>query len=733
MTTILTEQMHKNSLKFRLWFVSFVFFLLGCVSLPAQEDIPLRRPNPPKLPAVYPEIVLPEGRGPHYYVNAEEVHRLRVAYAADGDAGESLAKIVHQAQSEMQIPLTFPPKGGLHSSLYHCPDCQRKLKPVLDGSRQLKYHRCGKCDTQWKGYPYDDVHYTTVHFKNFKRGLLAAKAFILTDEDEYAEFVRDLLVGYADRYRGYKRTKGILSRGRYGHICSTDHEAGSLMMHYLGPMYDMAGHHPAFSAEDHRHIQDDMIKPMMAYLDTATMRGKSNHHSFHNAGYIWGGVLTGDMTRIAQAIYGTNGGFIEQVRTAPSREGLWPGGYSYHFYARRALVRTAEVARHINIDLYAEPQFKKMFFLPAQEVMPDGFTPNFGDDPGKYVVGRLGAEEGYAVYRDPALIPLLSAEVTWESVLAGRTMPLQQVEFENESVLLPDGGHAILRGREPASFSLAMQFGKYGTSHTHFDKLSFILYGNGQQLGLDSGKRHSVDYESDVHQAYYRGTIGHNAIVVDGHPQQKNANNCELLEFEAEGVIPYVGAASSELYDGVRQVRWLAVAPEYVLVLDKLHSNADHVYDWWYHCKGENGTVEQANSVGQPRRESVDPGLKYIANIQRGNASENLLWEVSRNAGQFRLTLANEVETSVLTGTGPLTSLDKRVPAVRFTRTGKDVTFVAALEFVDQGQEPFVSNIQVFVKEEKTSVTVSHANGNDRFVLTDDQFLVLDKKRASRE
>jgi len=39
----------------------------------------------------------------------------------------------------------------------------------------------------------------------------------------------------------------------------------------------------------------------------------------------------------------------------------------------------------------------------------------------------------------------------------------------------------------------------------------------------------------------------------------------------------------------------------------------------------------------------------------------------------------------------------------------------------------------VVVKEEKTSVTVSHANGNDRFVLTNDQFLVLDKKRTSRE
>ncbi|MDG2012737.1 MAG: heparinase II/III family protein, partial [Pirellulaceae bacterium] len=575
MNRISINRIFENRAMLSTALVSVAFVLWGFVSLFAQEEIPLRKPNPPKLPATYPEIVLPAGSGPRFYLNTEEVRRLRVAYAGNGDAANSLAKIVRRARLELKLPFSFPPKGGLHGSLYHCPECQRKLKPVLDESRKIKHHHCGKCDKQLSGFPYDDVYYTSVHSRNFKRGLLAAKAFILTNEDEYAVFVRDLLVGYADRYLGYKRTKGILSPGRYGHICSTDHEAGSLMMQYLGPMYDMTGHHPSFTRADHRHIKDDMIKPMMTYFDTATMRGKSNHHSFHNAGYIWGGVLTGDKTRIAQAIYGTGGGFIEQVRTAPSQEGLWPGGYSYHFYARRALVRTAEVARHINIDLYAEPQFKKMFFLPAQEVMPDGFTPNFGDDPGKYVVGRLGAEEGYAAYQDTALIPLLAAKATWESILAGRIIPLQQAEFENKSVLLPDGGHAILRGREPARFSLAMQFGKYGTSHTHFDKLSFILYGNGQQLGLDSGKRHSVDYESDVHQAYYRGTIGHNAIVVDGNRQRKNKKNCELLKFEAGGVIPYVGAASSELYDGVRQARWLAVAPEYVLVLDQMNSNEE--------------------------------------------------------------------------------------------------------------------------------------------------------------
>ena len=177
MTIILTDQMHKNSMTFPLGFVSLVFFLLGGISLFAQEDIPLRKPNPPKLPADYPEIILPEGPGPHYYVNAEEVSRLQTAYASGGKVAKSLENIVRQAQLELRISVTFPPKGGLHGSLYHCPDCQRKLKPVLDESQQIEHHRCGKCDKHWSGFPYDDVYYTKVHAQNFKRGLLAAKAF----------------------------------------------------------------------------------------------------------------------------------------------------------------------------------------------------------------------------------------------------------------------------------------------------------------------------------------------------------------------------------------------------------------------------------------------------------------------------------------------------------------------------------------------------------------------------
>ena len=716
-----------------LWQIIVCLYFGFCfVTVVVGQEQQLRKPNPPKLPANYPEIELPTGPGPHFYLNAEEVERLRTAYHGDGKAAFVLQEIVKTATTEVDKPIWFPPKGGLHSSLYHCPECQRKLKPQFDEARQMVGHRCAKCEKQYRGYPYDDVYYTTAHRDNFKLGFLAAKAFTLTGDEQFAKFVRDLLVGYADRYVGYQRTKGILTAGRYGHICSTDHEAGSLMMSYMGPAYDMVGHHSVFSHADHAQIKNDLIGPMMTYLDTATMRGKSNHHSFHNAGYIWGGALTGDKIRIAQALYGNGGGFFEQVKTAPSKEGLWPGGYAYHFYARRALVNTAEVARHLQIDLYSDPQFKKMFFLPAQEVMPDGTTPNFGDDPGMNVVGQPGAEEAYAAYKDAALLPLLQKAITFESIIAGRLESSDQIEFQQSSVHLPDSGHAILRGPGPANFVLAMQLGKYGTSHTHFDKLSYILYSNENRWVLDSGKRHSVDYASNVHQQYYRGTIGHNTVVVDGQSQSRNQSNCKLLEFQPIGEIPFVGASSSELYADVRHSRWLAIAPRYVLVMDEMLADEEHVYDWWHHSEGTLGVSSEAMSSGKGRDDFVDPGLKYIDNIKRGSSDQAVIWEVTQEDGRLQLTLAADGETNVLTGTGPLSSLDKRAPAVRFTRRGSNVDFAAVLQQVKQGDSPFVQSVIMSRVADQKTVVVNHENGQDTYVLSQDRLTVSSDGRTDK-
>mgnify|MGYP002390824159 CR=1 FL=1 len=47
--------------------------------------------------------------------------------------------------------------------------------------------------------------------------------------------------------------------------------------------------------------------------------------------------------------------------------------------ALRALVETAEAARRLGMDLWADPRLRSTFTLPARYLMPDGTLPRFGD------------------------------------------------------------------------------------------------------------------------------------------------------------------------------------------------------------------------------------------------------------------------------------------------------------------------------------------------------------------
>jgi hypothetical protein len=70
----------------------------------------------------------------------------------------------------------------------------------------------------------------------------------------------------------------------------------------------------------------------------------------------------------------------------------------------------------------------------------------------------------------------------------------------------------------PGGQYLLLDAGYYGAGHQHEDKLNFIYYSHGRVLIGDPG---IYAYKRDEYTPYWKGTWGHNTIVVDGKGQHR--------------------------------------------------------------------------------------------------------------------------------------------------------------------------------------------------------------------
>ena len=113
-----------------------------------------------------------------------------------------------------------------------------------------------------------------------------------------------------------------------------------------------------------------------------------------------------------------------QMRASVSEDGMWyENSWGYHFYTLGAMVKIVEGARRLGIDLWRDPVLKRMFIVPVEYAMPDGSLPRFGDDVQTTVsqASRM-LEFAYHAYRDPAMLPFLPRQPSWESVMLGRAV-----------------------------------------------------------------------------------------------------------------------------------------------------------------------------------------------------------------------------------------------------------------------------------------------------------------------
>jgi hypothetical protein len=693
----------------RIYVVFVILIVLNCCPAGAQT-------KPASL------TVALEGRAhPYLACTSEELRRLRHAYRGSGPEHDAVAACVREAEGFIDEPVGFPPRGGQHNQWYQCDDCETALRTV-----DPTHHRCPRCQKVYTGHPYDDVIFSRQHGRNLGRMETAAWAYAISGRTRFAEYAAGVLLGYAQRYVLYPYHSASLeaesSWGRTagGHLYEQTLTEASALATRIGPAYDLIHDSGVLSDSQHEQIRKGLLLPMLENIGR-NKAGKSNWQTWHNAAMLWGGALVEDPAWIERAVLDRGNGFYDQMKVSVSQEGMWyENSWGYHFYTLKALVIMAETGRRLGIDLWGHERLAKMFTLPVYYTMSDGSLPRFGDDVNSSVRGARGMfEPAYQAYKDRRMLAVLRDTPSFDTVLLGRSVKTEASLPPLESVVFKDAGHAILRSNGPAKLTAAVTFGPYGGFHGHYDKLSFVFFGFGCELGVDPGRARSQAYRLPIHRNWYKATLGHNAVLVDGQSQKPATGKLEL--FEQGGGYAAAAASCDQAYPGVEHRRLLVLTGAYLLVLDELRADREHRFDWLYHNRAEQITCDIAqNSLDLA---NAFPGSEYIQQARRGVTDDPVKVSFAGDEVNTHLTMAAQNGTTVTTGAGVGGSVADLVTMVLIGRTGRTVRFAAVLEPVRGSGTRRVANVTLAQAEGALSVAVENDKGVDRITLVSENEL----------
>lgn len=291
---------------------------------------------------------------------------------------------------------------------------------------------------------------------------------------------------------------------------------------------------------------------------------------------------TGDLVEFALDELDTN-----------ARTDLWADGThrecstDYHHIVLRSFVGTVVNARAAGLTLSSA--FVRRVVLACEWAMhvqrPDGTIPSFSDgDNGDFrAVLELAAE----TFARP--------DFRWVATLgaSGRPPARNHVTFPVGGYVVQRSGWGVDRAFTDERFAL-FDCGPLGDGgHGHYDQLHVELVAGRHVLAVDPGR---FTYADTPMRHWFKGTIGHNTVMVDGLDQtpyrrgkpKGPVSTARLLGRWSGDDLDLVEAmVESPCYDAVHHRRLALCGGEYWVVHDVVTAATSHRYELRWHLPAE--------------------------------------------------------------------------------------------------------------------------------------------------
>jgi len=649
-------------------------------------------------------------QAPSLFLTLNDFHRRAEIAHTEPWARASLQSLLREADAfpasyEKRFGLAsveLPPEGGQWLHWYVCPDTGTPL-----AFHPPNHNVCPDTGKEYSGFPFDQVVYQLRNDALGRAALTLALAYRFTNREQYAGEAAQILTAYADRYQGWPLHDNHGRPTANGGKAYSQTLDESIWLINIAWTYDLIRGSAQLDAKAKSHIENDLLRAGYQTVSKAHKEPTDNIQSWINAAIAAVGFTLQDPSLIHEAIDGPIG-FRYQMHHFVA-QGFWiEGTFGYHFYALRALVATAQMARRHGINLWAqEPALLSLFNGPLGVVLPNGYLPAFNDsnEVNLYDQDYL-YEQAYAASKDPRYLPILlkSGRTSRESLLYGIAETPRPSRVPLKSEVFADAGFAALRNRDN-DFTVIVKFGPHGGPHGHYDKLSFIVYSQGRIMGVDPGTQL---YGLPLHRQWDSMTIAHNTISVDEARQA--AATGKLISWNVGRNWTAIAMDAGPIYEGVSVQRSIVLTPDYCMIADRVRSAQSHVVDWIYHNAGaleivkppfdqrvtglseKNGygllkDVSGSNSTGELRARFVDASADRPSDESNSNSPAPTIRSRDRvdaapepsQAASLQLIVPPDAGEKLMRGEAPGHNLKKPVPFVLVRKQGQDVRFMAVL------------------------------------------------------
>ena len=487
---------------------------------------------------------------------------------------------------------------------------------------------------------YTHVRHKRNWFVLQKAGLL----YQILDDEKYAKYVKDMLMEYEALYKTlplHPKTRSY-ARGKLFWQCLND----SNWLVYVSQAYDCI--YDYLTEEERNKLETNLFKPFADHISIDSpqfYQRVHNHSTWGNAAVGMIGLVMDDQELIDRALYGIKGvnldtkakdddggylnkdgkaGFLANIEEPFSPDGYYNEGPYYQRYAMYPFLIFAEGLQNVKPELkifeYKEGVLLKSInaLLNLSDADGDFFPLNDGQKGMSYYNSALVTAVDISYHYGGQDAGLLSIAKEQDQVLlddSGLAVALgikngSEESFSRKSINLSDGpegkqgGVGILRNED---MELVFKYASQGSSHGHYDKLSYSLYENGEEILQDYGLARFVNIEQKgggnylkENKTWAKQTIAHNTVTqneishYNGKYEIGSQNHPDLHYFSTDNDdVQVISAKVNNTYIGTDMLRTMAVIKDedfekpYILDVMKVSSISANQYDFPFYYFGQ--------------------------------------------------------------------------------------------------------------------------------------------------